>query len=143
MTGAKLKSLRQDAGLTQSRLADLAGITLRAVQKYESGEIDVERIEVTTAERLAWALGISMECFANHHPYEIGRWWKDKDIPLMRICNSVYALHGWNGEAYLHCWKCTGAGLRDASTEEYTVRPLRIENAPGDYTIVDYIPTEN
>jgi transcriptional regulator with XRE-family HTH domain len=138
MTGKELKSLRMDAGLTQGRLADLADITLRAVQKYESGEIDVERIEVTTAERLAWALGVPVERFANHMAYEVGRWWNDNSISLVRISDGVYALYGWNGEEYGDCWKCTGDGFRDASKEKYTIRPVHEEVASDEYEIVDY-----
>lgn len=39
--GERIKLLRKQKGLSQSELARLLGKSLRTVQKYESGEIDV------------------------------------------------------------------------------------------------------
>lgn len=63
MTGQKFKELRQAAGLTQKALGDMAGISQRAIAKYEAGDIAIGRIEVKTAIKLAAALGISVEKF--------------------------------------------------------------------------------
>lgn len=38
MNGAKIKALRQRAGLTQAALADLLGLSQQAVASWESGE---------------------------------------------------------------------------------------------------------
>lgn len=39
--GQRLKKLREGQGLTQTELAEKIGKSLRTVQKYESGEIDI------------------------------------------------------------------------------------------------------
>lgn len=64
MTGQEFKALRQTAGLTQQALGNMAGTSLRAIAKYEAGEIDLGRIEVKTAIKLAVALKIPVERFA-------------------------------------------------------------------------------
>lgn len=70
---------------------------------------------------------------------EIGTWWNDNNIPLVKINGTVYALHGWNGEKYNHCWICTGKFYMDSSSEEYEIRPIYSEaNEDGDTEIVGY-----
>lgn len=64
MTGRELKTIRKEAGLTQQALGNMAGTSLRAIAKYEAGEIDLGRIEVRTAIKLAAALKIPVERFA-------------------------------------------------------------------------------
>lgn len=64
MTGQEFKALRQGAGLTQQALGDLAGTSRRAIAKYEDGDIDLGRIEVKTAIKLAEALKIPIERFS-------------------------------------------------------------------------------
>lgn len=131
MTGKELKELRQAAGLTQQALGDMAGTSRRAIAKYEAGEIDLGQIEVKTAFRLARALNIPVDRFDDGRAYQVGTWWNDRDIQLWKIGPDVYALDGWNGEAYLHCWKCTGKGLMDASEQEYEIRPVYRFEAEG------------
>lgn len=64
MTGQEFKALRQAAGLTQQALGDMTGANRRAIAKYEAGDIDLGRIEVKTAIKLAEALKIPVEKFA-------------------------------------------------------------------------------
>lgn len=67
----------------------------------------------------------------------VGTWWNDHEIPLWRIEGEVYALYGWNGEEYRHCWKVSGESLTEASEEEYIIRPLyNKDDEIIDYTIV-------
>jgi transcriptional regulator with XRE-family HTH domain len=51
--GANLRRLRVEAKITQEKLAELAGINPRTVQKIEAGKLD---ILVSTASRLQRAL---------------------------------------------------------------------------------------
>lgn len=53
-----LKSARLAAGLTQKRLADLAGINIRQIQKLEAGEILIENLSAKNFMALADALGL-------------------------------------------------------------------------------------
>jgi transcriptional regulator with XRE-family HTH domain len=57
----KLKQLRRAAGLTQAQLADHSGRGLGAIRGYEQG--DREPL-LSTAFKLARALGVSVEAFA-------------------------------------------------------------------------------
>lgn len=53
----RLKKLREEKGLTQARLSELAGISSRMIQKYECG---TSRPRFDAAEKLASALGVSV-----------------------------------------------------------------------------------
>ena len=72
---------------------------------------------------------------------KVGNWWNDNDIELVELDGEVYALHGWNGEEYTSCWRCSGENLMDASAEEYVLRPVydTVENDNGGYDIIDYV----
>lgn len=66
----------------------------------------------------------------------IGYWWNDKNIELIEKDGNVYALHGWNGEKYNKCWKCTGDHNMESSKEKRekllnTLDLLEIENTNG------------
>lgn len=50
--------------------------------------------------------------------------WMDTDIPIVEIDDDLYALNGWNGEKYLHCWKCIDRFTADPDDREYEVRPV-------------------
>ncbi len=54
----------------------------------------------------------------------VGTWWNDRDIELVEINGTVYALNGWNGETYLNCWICSGEFNMDASEQEYEISPV-------------------
>lgn len=56
-----LKQLRKNKGLTQKTLADLSGVPLRTVQKYESGEYHIENITLKMALKLSKALNVNVE----------------------------------------------------------------------------------
>lgn len=56
-----LKLYRAIRGLSQSQLAKASGVSIKAIQKYESGERPLERAEAGNVKRLAMALGIKME----------------------------------------------------------------------------------
>jgi len=69
----------------------------------------------------------------------IGTWWNDKTIPLARINGEVYALSGWNGESYGHCWKCLGEFFMDASAEEYEIEEVCLVNPDnGEVEVAGY-----
>ena len=47
-------------------------------------------------------------------------WWSDDNIEIVEINGNLYALYGWNGEEYNHCWKCA---------DRYTVIDEDIRNS--------------
>ena len=57
-TGKKIKSIRNKSNLTQQELADLAGISLRALSNYEGGT-RVPPLEIMI--RLAKALNVDIK----------------------------------------------------------------------------------
>src|SRR5262245_14017955 len=59
--GEKLKQLREQAGLTQTALAEASGRSLGAVRDYEQGN---RSPTLRAAFQLAAALGVSVEVFA-------------------------------------------------------------------------------
>ena len=32
--------------------------------------------------------------------------WFESDIDVVEIDGNLYALNGWNGEKWAHCWRC-------------------------------------
>ena len=58
---SKLKKVREDKGLTQKLLAEVSGVSLRSIQKYESGERDITKAEVATVIKLADALEVNVK----------------------------------------------------------------------------------
>lgn len=56
----KLQAKRKAAGLTQAGLAGAAGISLRTLQYYEQGALDINKASAATVWRLAMALGCEM-----------------------------------------------------------------------------------
>lgn len=56
-----LKRIRTDAGLSQSQLAEAAGVSLRTLQHYEQGERDINKAQGQTLLTLARALCVTIE----------------------------------------------------------------------------------
>lgn len=52
----KIKEIRKSQGLTQKALAEKAGINIRQIQKYESGEYDIGNMTLKNAVSIADAL---------------------------------------------------------------------------------------
>ena len=58
--GQKIRELRQQAGLTQEKLAEMLGITFQQVQKYERG---VTKVNLQKLQQLATALKVAPAVF--------------------------------------------------------------------------------
>ena len=73
--GEIIRRLRQELGLSQAELASAAGVHLRQIRRYESGE---QQPVLAVAVRLAAALGISVNELAGLPSNRIrldGTWW--------------------------------------------------------------------
>jgi len=55
--GKRIKELREQAGLSQTRLAQITGVTPQAISMIESGE---RNIITKTADKIAAALGVTL-----------------------------------------------------------------------------------
>jgi len=54
----------------------------------------------------------------------VGNWWNDRNIQLWRIDGNIYALYGWNGERYLHCWQVAENLIDSVDNKEYEISPI-------------------
>lgn len=52
-----LKKMRLAAGLSQGQLAEKSGVSVRTIQKYEQGEIDIDFAKLATLAALSNACG--------------------------------------------------------------------------------------
>lgn len=57
----KLKELRQARGLSQSQLADKAGINVRVLQHYEQGSKNFDHARIDTLMKICIALNCKLE----------------------------------------------------------------------------------
>lgn len=57
----RLKTLREEAGLSQSQLSEKSGVALKSIQKYEQRERDINKAQGFIIKSLAGALGCKME----------------------------------------------------------------------------------
>ena len=60
-TDNHIKQWRTKKKLTQQSLADGTGLHIRLIQKFESGERDLDNAAATTVQKLAIAFGCKME----------------------------------------------------------------------------------
>ena len=58
--GNKLKSLRVNAGITQTELGKLIGVTFQQIQKYEKG---ISAISCKTLQEMCHIFNIPLSCF--------------------------------------------------------------------------------
>lgn len=72
----KIKQLRTDRGITQAELSKLSGVPLGKIQKYESGEININNAAAVTLLRLGKVLGVKIEDLLD-------------DIPKAETINSI------------------------------------------------------
>jgi DNA-binding transcriptional regulator YiaG len=56
-----LQQIRKDAGLSVQELAEQSGVNFQMIQKYESGNKDINKAAASTVKALAQALGCSIE----------------------------------------------------------------------------------
>lgn len=56
----KLKEIRMSKGLSQSKLADLAGINVRTLQHYEQGSKDFDHAKIETIFSICNVLGCKL-----------------------------------------------------------------------------------
>lgn len=56
-----IKTYRKKQGLTQTGLANLAGLNIRQIQKIENGEVQTENITLKTMRAIAQALNVKID----------------------------------------------------------------------------------
>lgn len=61
-----LKAIRKQSRLTQKKLADLSGVSLRMIQAYEQGDQDITKAEVRSVFALSRVLGCRPEVIIEH-----------------------------------------------------------------------------
>ena len=83
---SNLKRIREKENLTQSKLAEVSGVNLPMIQKYEAGIKDINKAQAMTLYKLAQALNCIIEDLLEWD-FNIG------DMVYIRDSNSIY-----NGE---------------------------------------------
>lgn len=63
--GLKIKQLRQQAGLSQEKLAEMVGVTFQQIQKYENGQTTLNILKL---QQIAKALKVSVTEFFSSAP---------------------------------------------------------------------------
>lgn len=67
---------------------------------------------------------------------KVGNLWNDKNIEIYEIYGKMYALYGWNGEKYLHCWEVLDKdGLQGLVDTEYIIIPIYNECEVVDFEV--------
>ncbi len=97
-----IKRLREAAGLSQSQLADRAGISKRTLQEYEQGRKNVNGMALETAVKLADALGCNAKDLLDEgrrkmtkKEYEALRWLDEPaEVPEAVYAVNMYERHG-------------------------------------------------
>lgn len=56
----KLQAIRVAKGYSQSKLAKLSGVGIRAIQNYEQGVVDIRHAPILMLQKLCDALGCSI-----------------------------------------------------------------------------------
>ncbi|MGN0461533.1 MAG: helix-turn-helix domain-containing protein [Ruminococcus sp.] len=60
-----LQKIRKQAGLSQSQLAESSGVSFRMIQKYETGDRDINNASAITVFKLAQTLKVNVEDLIN------------------------------------------------------------------------------
>lgn len=61
METTNLKKLREQRGFTQADLAEISGVSIRMIQKYEQRDRDINKVQAITLYMLAKAMECSIE----------------------------------------------------------------------------------
>lgn len=56
-----IKAYRKKQGLTQTDLANRAGLNIRQIQKIENGEAQIENVTLKTMQAIAQALHVKID----------------------------------------------------------------------------------
>ena len=93
--------------------------------------LDAERIEVVNSDdadlmingKEVWSNDLDMMLEEEYLDIKTGKW-LDTNIDVVAIDGALYALDGWNGEKYGHCWKCIDRFTADVDGREYVIVPV-------------------
>lgn len=70
---SNLKRMRTESNLSQSQLADKAGVNVRMIQHYEQGYKNINTAQAITVYRIAEALGCTVGDLLEIEKREIGQ----------------------------------------------------------------------
>lgn len=56
-----LAFIRNTKRISQMQLAEISGVSVRMIQKYETGEKDINKAQALTVYKLSEALGVKVE----------------------------------------------------------------------------------
>ena len=62
--GERLRRLRERRGYSQEQLATLIGVPQSQISRWEAGRVPGENMQLGSAMRLAWVLGVSLDALS-------------------------------------------------------------------------------
>ena len=62
--------------------------------------------------------------------------WMNGDIAVVKIGNRFFALNGWNGTDYGHCWECKNRWTA-MDDKEYTLKPVYYYETDAGVALMD------
>lgn len=77
--GRKIRKYRQDAGLSQEKLAEMVGVTFQQIQKYESGQTT---LNVVKLQKIANSLKVAVADLFSSEPTNYTRLTDEEDLLL-------------------------------------------------------------
>jgi transcriptional regulator with XRE-family HTH domain len=83
--GRKIRYYRQNAGLSQEKLAEMVGVSFQQIQKYENGHTTLSIIKL---QQIAKALKFSVADFFEAKPVEIIQL-ADQEKELLKVFRKV------------------------------------------------------
>lgn len=69
---SNLKQIREEKSLTQAKLAELSGVSVRLISYYEQGYKDINKAQGLTLQALAQVLNCNMEDLLELEKYKNG-----------------------------------------------------------------------
>lgn len=135
-----IEFLLKESDISNYQISKATGISQPVLFKYTSGKSEIENMTFGNALKL-YEFYKGMNEMKNFKT--VGRWWNSNDIEMIDLEGKVYALHGWNGEAYKKSWECLGEYHMDASEETYTITPVTEEVAEDEFETIGYEVVQN
>lgn len=70
----------------------------------------------------------------------VGVLMSNDEISIAEVDGELYALYGWDGEAFTDCWKVNDIDGIDKVEEEttYTIKPIYRQTGKDSYEIADF-----
>lgn len=126
ITGSTIKKLREEKGITQNQLADLIGVTAKAVSKWETAK---GLPDISLLEMLSQALGVSVMELMSGEPVVNKNCSSNILFSKFYVCPVCSNVIHTTGEAVISCCGITLPPLEAEQTDEgHTIKIENVED---------------